>query len=120
MVGAPIDLQKIDDVSVGQAVVEIAQGAAQYQSQGNLQKAVSDRAPNAICNHNDRGKSREDGKQNGFHGRTDAGEDSEGDSCILYIRYVEKAVYNRCRFMQVESALNQGFGRTVKNQDSDD
>ena len=76
--------------------------------------------PNAVGDDDNGGKGSKDGEEKGFCRQTDRRKDSERDTGITDIRNVEEPVYNRCRFVQIKSALNPGFGPTIQNQRGED
>src|SRR5262245_44067869 len=106
MVTSDIEFQEIDDITVGQTVIKIPQRTSEDQRQGNLQEAVPDGTSNAIRNDENHSARCKDRKQNGFDRRTDRRKDPEGDARVPDIRYVKEAVYDRCRFVEGEFALN--------------
>jgi len=116
MITAGIKLKEIDDIAVGQSIVQIAESSSENQAQSNLQQPVAGRTADRIGNDDDGGAGRKQRKQNGFCRRADGRKNSEGNSGISDIRYVEKPVYYRDRFVEVESLLDEQFSPTVQHE----
>src|SRR5262249_4215595 len=120
MITTGIKLEEIDDVAVGQSIVEVAEGSAENEAQSDLQQPVAGWTSDAVGNDDNGCESRKQRKQNGFRRRTDGGENSEGDTGIPDIRYVEESVYYRDRLVEVESLLDEQFSPTVQRECHDD
>jgi hypothetical protein len=114
MIVAGIKLEEIDDVAIGQSIVKVAEGSAENKPQCDLQQPVAGRTSDAVGNDNDGGAGRKQRKQNGFCRRTDGRKNSKGNSGISDIRYVEKPVYYRDRFVEVKSLLDEQLSPTVQ------
>ena len=116
MVTAIVELKKIDDVAVRQAIIQVPQRPAQDKAERDLKQPVSNWASNAVYHHDHGGNCREQRQQQGFGRRTHGREDPEGHPCISYIRNVKKTVYYRDRVIQLETGLNQRLGPAVQEK----
>src|SRR5262245_15846383 len=119
MVTAIIELEKVDDVAVRQAIVQISQRPAQDKAERDLQQTIPNRTSNAVNHHHHGRDRREQRQQERLGGRTHRREDPEGYPCISYIRNVKKAVYYGDRVVQLEPGLNQGLGPAVEEKGGD-
>jgi hypothetical protein len=110
---AVVQLDKVDNVAVADAIVKVAERSAQDEAQRQLKHSVSSRASHAVDDDEHRSERREQGQYDGFGWRADGREDSERYSGISYIRNVKETVYHRGGFIEDVPGLNERFSPTV-------
>ena len=56
MIRAKVEFEKINDETIGEAIIEIPDGASKDQSQSNLEQSILGGTPDAV-EHDDHGRS---------------------------------------------------------------
>ena len=63
MIVTNVEFEKIDNVTVGQSIIEIAQRSTKNEAESGLEKAVSHRAADAVYDHHNGRYRGEEGQQ---------------------------------------------------------
>jgi len=106
-------LQKIDNIPVSNAIEQISQCTGENQPERHLQQSVVGRIAQTENNYSHGGDRGHEAQHNHFERRTQRIQNSEGNSRVLYIRYVESPVYYRDRLSQIKVQPNCCLGYTI-------
>jgi hypothetical protein len=63
MICTKVEFDEVDNISIGDPIVQIAQGTTQNERQGNLQQTILRRASKAVRDYDNCGTGSENGQQ---------------------------------------------------------
>jgi hypothetical protein len=115
-VGMKIDFDKINDIPVSDAIVQVTQSSGQDKGEARLQQFLAQGRTPGVNNDADNGANRQDRQKGGFHRGLDGIQESKGDARISYIRNVKETVYYLDGLIQEQTGINQPLGPAVQKK----